>query len=71
MAGITLSEAETQLALWLTADTAVAAGQSYSIDGRSLSRVDAGTISEKIMFWEKMVRRLDRGGIRISGATPC
>ena len=37
MAGITLAQAEAKLAEWLAADTAVAAGQSYTIGGRSLT----------------------------------
>lgn len=70
MAGITLAQANSQLALWLEADAAVATGQSYSIAGRSLTRANAGEITEKIKFWEAKVNRLTRGGIRIRGATP-
>lgn len=62
MAGITLAQAETQLALWLAADEAVAKGQAYTIGSRSLTRADAKTISEKIDFWESRVERLSSGG---------
>ena len=41
MAGITLAQAEAQLALWLTASEKVAKGQSYTIGDRSLTRADA------------------------------
>lgn len=58
MAGITLAQAEAQLATWLAASTAVASGQSYSINGRSLSRVDAGEIREQIDYWQGWVTRL-------------
>lgn len=58
MAGITLADAEAQLALWVAASAAVASGQSYSIKDRSLSRVDAGEIREQINFWDAWVRRL-------------
>lgn len=58
MAGITLAQAETQLAAWLAASSAVATGQSYSIAGRSLSRVDAGEIREQITYWDGKVRSL-------------
>lgn len=58
MAGITLAQAETQLAAWIAASTAVAGGQSYSIAGRSLSRVDAGEIRDQITFWDGKVRSL-------------
>ena len=71
MAGITLAQAETQLALWLAADAAVAAGQSYSIGEQSLTRANAREIRENITFWDQQVRRLDRGGIRVTGGTPC
>lgn len=58
MAGITLAEAEAQLALWVAASTAVAGGQSYSIKDRSLSRVDAAEIREQINYWQSWVERL-------------
>ena len=60
MAGITLAQAEAQLAVWVAANTAVASGQSYSIKDRSLSRVDAGEIREQIDYWDGWVRRLSR-----------
>ena len=71
MAGITLAQAEAKLAEWLAADTAVASGQAYSISGRSLNRANAREIRENIVFWDKQVKRLTRGGIRIIGGTPC
>lgn len=58
MSGITLTEAEAQLASWIAASTAVASGQSYSIKDRSLSRVDASEIREQINFWQSWVERL-------------
>jgi len=71
MAGITLAQAEAKLAEWLAADTAVVSGQAYSISGRSLTRANAREIRENIVFWDKQVKRLARGGIRIIGGTPC
>jgi hypothetical protein len=58
MAGITLVQAEAQLALWLAADAAVATSQSYSIAGRSLSRADAAEITNKINYWQGKVLTL-------------
>jgi len=58
MAGITLAQAQAQLDAWLAASTAVASGQSYSIAGRSLSRVDAGEIREQITYWNGQVSML-------------
>ena len=71
MAGITLVQAETQLALWLEADAAVATSQSYTIGTRTLTRANAKYIQDRIIFWEARVQKLTRGGIKIMGATPC
>lgn len=70
MAGITLAEAEARLADWLSADAAVASGQSYSIGDRTLTRADAKVIRDNIEFWDNKVKSLDRGGIRVRGVTP-
>ncbi|MGR9045632.1 MAG: DUF6148 family protein [Gammaproteobacteria bacterium] len=71
MAGITLAQAEAKLALWIAAEESVAAGQSYSIGDRSLTRANLSDIRASITYWDQQVKRLTRGGIRISGATPC
>ena len=71
MAGITLAQAEAQLTAWLTADSAVAGGQAYSIAGRSLTRANAKEITAKIEFWDQKVKTLSRGGRAIKGITPC
>lgn len=70
MAGITLSQAETQLSQWIAASTAVATGQAYSIAGRSLTRANSADIRMQIEFWDKTVKRLSRGGLHIRGGTP-
>lgn len=70
MAGITQAQAEAKLALWMAADEAVATGQEYSIGPRRLVRADAKLIRDNILFWEKVVSRMDRGGIRVRGAVP-
>jgi hypothetical protein len=50
----------------------VVTGQTYAFPGgRALTRADANQIQENIIFWEKKVERLTRGGIRVIGATPC
>ena len=71
MAGITLAQAQTQLALWLEADAAVATGQAYTIGGRSLTRANAREIRENLTYWDKKVQRLTRGGLRVKFGTPC
>lgn len=55
MAGITLADAEAQLATWIAASTAIAAKQSYEIAGRRWTGVDAAEIRENIKFWNGMV----------------
>ncbi len=62
MAGITLPQAEAQLAVWLEADAKVATGQSYEIAGRKLSRADAAEITNKIDYWNNKV-------VALTGAT--
>lgn len=70
MAGITQVEAEAKLSTWMDAEDKVASGQSYTIGNRSLTRADLGMIGERIAYWDSYAKRLDRGGIRVRGATP-
>ncbi len=70
MAGITLAQAETNLANWLAASTAVANSQSYSIAGRTLTRTNAAEIREQLDYWDRKVKQLSRGGIGVRGVTP-
>lgn len=72
MAGITLAQAEAQLAAWLAASTAVASGQSYTIGTRQLTRADASEIRENVEYWDAKVKALDSGrsGVRMRGLTP-
>lgn len=55
MAGLTLDRAKANLELWLDADAKTARGQSYTIDGRALTRADAGEITRKIDYWQGKV----------------
>ncbi len=65
MAGITLQQAETNLATWLAASEKVAAGQSFSYSSgttnRQLTNADAGEIQSMITFWDSQCKRLSRG----------
>lgn len=65
--GITLADAKTQLAAWLTADAAVAKGQDITIDGTRFTRADAAKITDKINYWQTMITRLNGGGVRVRG----
>lgn len=62
MAGITLAQAELQLASWLDADKKVASGQAYSMAGRSLTRANAREIRENIEYWDEKVKSLSSVG---------
>jgi hypothetical protein len=60
MAGITLVQAEAQLALWIEASSRVAVKQSYSINGRSLTLADLSDINAQIQYWDGQVKKLSR-----------
>lgn len=49
-----LTTIQTNLAAWIAADLAITDGQSYSINGRTLTKVNAAEISEKIRFWSRL-----------------
>lgn len=70
MAGITLAQAETQLAAYLDAETQILAGQSVSLNGRSLSRADLAAVQAGISTWNNRVRELTRGGMKSYNAVP-
>lgn len=60
MAGITLEQAEAQLALYLEAETKVLAKQEYEIAGRKMTFADLEAIQAGIRVWEDRVQRLSR-----------
>jgi len=62
MAGITLAQAESKLATWLDAEDKVAAGQAYSIAGRSLTRADLSMIGSRVTYWDDKVKALSNVG---------
>ena len=75
MAGITLAQAESQLALWLAASEKVAQGQSYTIGGRTLTRADARAIQQQVDYWDKRCQELAGATnvvrkIKVYGGTP-
>lgn len=73
MSGITLSDAQEMLDLWLEAERAVTTGQSYKIGTRSLTRADVSKIAERISYWQNEVERLENGqgrGARVLRAVP-
>jgi len=52
---INLKLAQTALNAWIAADLAVAKGQSYSMNGRSLTLANVREIREQILYWERKV----------------
>ncbi len=58
MAGITLQQAEAQLAAYLAAESAVLSGQAYSIGGRSVTRADLAEIRAGLESWNSRVAQL-------------
>jgi len=52
---LTLQQAQTALDAWIAADLAVARGQSYSMNGRSLTLANTREIREQIQYWERRV----------------
>lgn len=68
MAGITLTQAEIQLAAYVTAELKVLQGQAYEISGRRLTRANLTEIRDGMDFWDKKVKELTNsvGGIRRS-----
>ncbi len=58
MAGITLAQAEAQLAAYLAAETAALSGQSYRIGDRMLTRADLADIRAGIDAWQARIVEL-------------
>ena len=55
---ITFTQAQTALDAWIAADLAVAKGQSYSMNGRSLTMANVKEIREQIHYWERRLAAL-------------
>ena len=52
---ITLQIAKDALTAWIKADLSVANGQSYSMNGRTLTLANIREIREQIAYWERRV----------------
>jgi hypothetical protein len=72
MAGITLLQAETQLALYLAAETNILAGQRVSMNGRDLTLANLKEVQEGISIWNKRAQALGRtaSGLRVREVIP-
>lgn len=60
MAGITQQQAQTQLDIYLAAETAVLGSQSYEIAGRKLTRANLAEIQRGIALWDERVKSIAR-----------
>lgn len=57
---LTSTQAQTALDAWIAADLAVAKGQSYSMNGRTLTLSNAKEIREQIQYWERRVSAFEQ-----------
>jgi hypothetical protein len=72
MAGITLQQAETQLALYLDAEAKVLAGQRVRIGDKDITRADLEFVQKGIDLWQGRVIKLERAtnGIAVKQVIP-
>lgn len=71
MAGITLEQAQAKLDGWIKAEEELQVSQSYRLpDGRQVTKADLGEIGRRIEYWNRMVIRLSRGGIKVNWGVP-
>lgn len=72
MAGITLQQAETQLALYLDAEAKVLAGQRVRIGDKDITRADLEFVQKGIDLWQGRVIKLERitNGIAVKQVIP-
>lgn len=61
MPGITLAIAQAKLTEYLTAESKILEGQSYSIGDRALTRADLEEIRKGIKYWEAKCDNLEVG----------
>lgn len=58
MAGITLSQAEAKLQLYLDAIDKIILKQRVEIDGQSLTRANLADVERALQFWDSKVKEL-------------
>lgn len=61
MPKMTIEEARAMYQLWHDAEIALATAESYSISGRSLTRVDMPTVLERKKYYGRIVNELETG----------
>ena len=71
--GIPYEVANKKLKLWLEAEDAIALSQSYTIEGRSLTRANLTEVREAIEYWGDLVSKMESGtaGVKLQRALQC
>ena len=54
-----VTECRERLQIWLDAEAAIASGQSYSIDNRSLTRANLAQVRDQIKFWRSELNKAE------------
>lgn len=70
MTVMTLERARKHLDAWYEAELAITTGQSYSINGRQLTRANLSEIRKQITFWEGKVASLGTRNRRVRRIIP-
>ena len=65
MAGITLVQAEAQLALYLAAEAKILKGQAVEMDGKRLTRADLSAVQAGVKLWDSRAKSLANSGGKI------
>ena len=60
---------------WLEAELQITAGQSYSIDGKTVTKANLSEVRNSVKYWERQVTLLKRkkkgkGRVRVSNVVP-
>jgi len=66
---ITLEQAQTALNGWVSADLAISKGQSYSMNGRTITLANIKEVREQIQYWERRINALQNPNTSIAYAS--
>lgn len=60
MPTLNLTTVRANLEAWIAADLALASGQTFSMNGRTLTRTDAKQVRDQIAYWTSLEARFER-----------
>ena len=60
MPTLNLGTVRANLQAWIAADLALASGQSFSMNGRTLTRSDAAQVRGQINYWSRVEAELEQ-----------